>query len=293
MTNEEIIRELYHSRNISEIAEQFAAKIRKKDADIEKIIMDYMPALWLGQSFGSVATRYSAFRKELKKTQNRNAKKALKILNFPTEGFDILKRAQDEKALEKKESQVFDEKNAEDLLRFLKETIEKRSWPAPSSRQREEQIEAYWLAAYLALATGRRFTEVLKTMDISKHGTNVKITGLTKKAPGEDVLENACLLDDYKSVKKALKRLREIFDATGLTVDEVGKKNSYTFNRYLKQKILKNDEMSFHDLRTLYAELCWNRYGKESGMSKEDFIGHVLGHRKIVTATDHYLKFKS
>jgi hypothetical protein len=285
--------DLYGTRNLGKIVDQFVKKIKKPDADPEALLIEYLPALWLDQSFGTVATRYSAFRKPLKRMRSKRAKKALELFTFPAAGFDLLKKRQDEKAMERKNSEEFDSSKVNALIEKIHKMIETGEFPPGSSRQRPEQIEAYWLAAYLALATGRRFAEVLKTMDISKHGTNVKISGLTKKEKGEDVLDNACLLDDYKTVKKALKRLREIFPTDDLTIDEVGKKHSYTFNRYLKSKILEDDSKSFHDLRGMYAEECWRRYGKESDMSHDDFIGHVLGHKKFVTATDHYLKFKS
>jgi len=289
----QILIELYGTRNLGKIVDQFEKKIKKRDADPDALFQEYLPALWYGQSFGTVATRYSAFRKPLKRMRSKRAKRALELFTFPAAGFDLLKKRQDEKALEKKNTQEFDSSKVSELIAKIHKMIETGDFPSGESRQKPERIEAYWLAAYLALATGRRFTEVLKTMDISKHGKKVKITGITKKAPGEDVLDNACLLDDYKTVKKALTRLREIFRTNRMSVDKVGKKHSYTFNRYLKQKILEDDSKSFHDLRAMYAEECWKRYGKDSGMSHDDFIGHVLGHKKFVTATDHYLKFKS
>jgi len=295
MDNRDILLELYGTRDINEIAEKFAKEVKKRGAKVEEVVMNYMPALWLGQSFGTVATRYSALRKALKGSRNPNAKKALAILNFPTKGFDILKKKSDEGAMERKNSLSFDKDGVDALIAKLHEMIEKKDYPAPSSRQKPEQIEAYWLAAYLALVTGRRFTEILKTMEIEKHGTKVTIRGLLKKDPAENDLENACLLDDYTFIKKALIRLRKILpsDIETMSVDEVGKKYSYRFNRYLKEKIFGGEDISFHDLRAMYAEACWQRYGEESGMSKEDFIGFVLGHKKFVTATDHYLKFKS
>jgi len=289
----QILIDLYGTRNINELADQLAKKIRKKGADPDALFAEFLPALWLGQSFGTVATRYSAFRKPLKRMRSKQAKRALELLTFPATGFDLLKKRQDEKALVQKNSQTFDDLKVSRLVGKIHNMIKSGEFPSGSSRQQPEQIEAYWLSTYLALATGRRFTEVLKTMSIEKHGTNVKIAGITKKAPGNDLLENVCLLDDYKTVKKALRRLREIFPAENLTIDEVGKKHSFTFNRYLKTKILADDSLSFHDLRSLYAEECWGKYGKESEMSHDDFIGHVLGHKKLVTATDHYLKFKS
>ena len=290
----QILIDLYGTRNLGKIVDQFVKKIKKPDADPEALFQEYLPALWHGQSFGSTAVRYSAFRKPLKRMRSKRAKRALELFTFPAAGFELLNKRQDERALENKNTQEFDSEKVNELIRKIHKMIEDEKFPAGSSRQRPEQVEAYWLAAYLALATGRRFTEVLKTMDISKPGgRRVRITGLTKKEKGEDILDGACLLDDYKTVKKALTRLREIFPTDDLTIDEVGKKHSYTFNRYLKSKILEDDSKSFHDLRSMYAEECWRRYGKESGMSHDDFIGHVLGHKKFVTATDHYLKFKS
>lgn len=292
MTDKEVLLDLYGTRNLNELAEKFLAAIKQKDAKPEAVIIEFMPALWLGQSFGSVSVRYSAFRKVLKKSRNRNAQKAFKLLNFPAKGYDILNTKKDEKALENKGTIVFESKEVNNLLNKLRNMVITGNYPAGSSRQSSEQIEAYHLAPYIALATGRRFTEVLKTMEIEKHGTKVTIHGLLKKTDEEDTLSNACLLEEYKTIKKALARLRKIWSTEDLTVDEVGKKFSFTFNRYLKSKILMDEKKTFHDLRALYARECWERYGEGSEMDETDFTGFVLGQKKIVVATDHYLKFK-
>lgn len=292
MKDKDVLLEMYGTRNLTELAEIFLTSVKRKDAKPEEVIIEFMPALWLGQSFGSVAVRYSAFRKVLKESRSRNAKKALKLLNFPAKGYELLNAKKDEKAIEKKGSVTFDTKEVRGLLKNLRKMVETGNYPAGSSRQSPDQIEAYHLSAYIALATGRRFTEVLKTMKIEKHGTKVTIHGLLKKADEEDMLSNACLLEEYKTVKKALSRLRKIWPTDNLTVDEVGKKFSFTFNRYLKKTILEDDKKTFHDLRALYARECWERYGESNKMDQADFTGFVLGQKKIVTATDHYLKFK-
>ncbi len=238
MKDAEALLELYGTRNLADLAEMFGKEVRKKNANVDEVISRFMPALWLGQSIATVAVRYSTFRGTLKGTRNKNANEALKKLIFPKEATELINAASNKKAKEKKHSEIYDHKMVMDLIQKLHNMIETGDFPRPNSgRQKPEAIEVYHLAAYVALTTGRRFTEVLKTLELSKHGKNVKFDGLIKKPEDEDELENAYLLDDYKTVKKALKRLRELFDATELTNDEVNKKHSFTFNRYLKNNI--------------------------------------------------------
>ena len=291
MTNEEAVRQLYGTRNLDELAQKFVKEITAKDSDVDRVLNRWIPALWLGQSLGSVAVRTSKFRSALKRSRSRKAKEALAKLAFPRDARLLLDKEREKKVEEEQRAEEYDGNKVSSLLDKLRDTVTSENYPAPSSRQRPEQIEAYWLAAYLALSTGRRFGEVLKTMDIEKHGKKVTIHGLTKKREGEDTLEYACLLDDYKNIKKALKRLREIFPVDDMSIDEVSKKFSYVFNRYLKEKIVEDPETTFHDLRSMYARECWERHKDETKLDEPTFIAGVLGHKKVFTPTDHYIKY--
>ena len=291
MTNEEAIRQLYGTRNLDELAQKFVKEITHKDSDVDRVLNRWLPALWLGQSLGSVAVRISKFRSALKKSRSRKAKEALQKLAFPRDARLLLDAERAEKVEEEKRSEEFNGDEVNALLEKLRDVVINKKFPSPSSRQSAEQIEAYWLAPYIALATGRRFGEVMKTMDMEKHGKKVTIHGLTKKRDGEDTLEYACLLDDYLPVKKALKRLRDILPTEDMTVDEVSKKYSYVFNRYLKEKIAENPDITFHDLRSMYARECWERHKDETKLDEPTFIAGVLGHKKVFTPTDHYIKY--
>ena len=293
MKDAEALLELYGTRNLADLAEMFGKDVRKKDANVDEVIARYMPALWLGQSLATVAVRYSTFRGTLKGTRNKNANEALKKLIFPREATELINQISNEKAKEKKHSEEYDHEMVMNLIKKLHNMIENKDFPRPNSgRQKPEAVEVYHLAAYLALVTGRRFTEILKTLEIAKHGKNVKFDGLIKKPEDEDELENAYLLDDYRTVKKALKRLRELFNATNLTNDEVNKKHSYTFNRYLKNNILHSDKYTFHDLRRLYANACYELYADES-FDEADFVNFVLGHKVEYTVADRYRKYRN
>ena len=294
MTEAEQLLALFGTRNIKELAETFGKEIRKRNANVDDVIAKYMPALWLGQSLGTVAVRYSTFRGTLKDTRNKNAKEALSKLIFSKEATELINQISNEKAKEKKHSEDYDHDMVMSLISKLRKMIENNDFPAPASgRQSPEKVEVYHLAVYVALTTGRRFTEVMKTLEIEKHGKNIRFDGLIKKPEDEDTLDNAYLLDDYKIVKKALTRLRKLFDVTDLTNDEVNKKHSFTFNRYMKQNIMNSDKYTFHDLRRLYANACYELYADKENFAEEDFVNFVLGHKTEYTTADRYRKYRN
>ncbi len=291
-----MIEQIYGTKNIEELATLFLRELNKKDSNVIDTINYFLPALWLYQSLNTVAVRYSHFRKVLKRSRRKKAKEALNILKFDTRLSVLVNDKRIENAKGRKENKKeFDTNFFKSLIVDLKSNIEniRKKDFKKANNQTFEQIEAYHIATYLALVTGRRFVEILKTFKIEKRGTNVKFNGLVKKPEDERLLQNACLLDDYKTVKKHLTRLRKILDVSNMTNDEVNKKYSAIFNRYLKDKILQSDtKFTFHDLRGIYAELCYLEFAKDNE-DKKDFFSKILGHRGIFTSTDHYLNKKA
>ena len=290
-----MIEQIYGTKNIEELASLFLKELNKKDSSVIDTINYFLPALWLEQSLSTVAVRYSHFRKVLKRSRRKKAKEALNILKFDTRLSIFVNDKRIENAKNRKENKKeFDIDFFKTLIVDLKSNIQnirKGDFPK-ANNQSFEQIEAYHIATYLALVTGRRFVEILKTLEIEKRGTNAKFHGLVKKPDDERSIERVCLLDDYKTVKKHLARLRKILDVSDMSNDEVNKKYSAIFNRYLKDKILRTDtKFTFHDLRGIYAELCYLEFAKENE-DKKDFFSKVLGHREVFTATDHYLNKK-
>jgi len=289
-----MIEKIYGTKNIEELAKMFVAELSKKDSNVINTINYFLPALWLGQSISTVAVRYSKFRSVAKKSRRKKVREALNILVFDKRLSEFVNENRIENAKDrKKNKKEFDIDMFKSLIVDLKSNIQNirnKDFPK-ANNQTFETVEAYHIATYLALVTGRRFIEVVKTLELEKRGTNTKFKGLVKKPDDERILANACLLDDYKTVKKYLLRLRKIFDVNNMSNEQINKKYSAIFNRYLKDKILQTDnKFTFHDLRGIYAELCYLEFGK--GADKKDFFSKVLGHREVFTATDHYLNKK-
>jgi len=281
---------IYGTNNLDKLAQMFATDLKKKGANVDEVIAKYMPCLWINQSISTVAVRYSRFRKEIKNSRSKACKIALEKLVLYSEVTKLINDERIANAENRKEvKQDFSTNDFFNLIEKIKLNIEKKNFNK-STRQTLEQVEVYNLSVYLAMVTGRRFTEILKTMSIKKHGTKFTIMGLIKKSADENESSDVILLDDYKNVKKALDRVRKIFNADDYTNDQLNKKFSFTFNRYMKKYILETEKYNFHDLRKMYAQACYTKFGKNE--DKKDFIAKVLGHKIDFTATDHYLTLK-
>lgn len=291
MTNKEI----YGTQNLDELVELFVADVRKRDAEAFKIYNKYLPAIYLGQALNSVAVRFSTFRKPLKKMgKNKVAKQLLEIMWFPEIASNFLKKQSEEKTLEKKENKSeLDINFVFETLKNLKEKIISKNF-ITNTRQDAKQVEMYCLAIYIALNSGRRLSEVLKTFEIEKKGKNIIFKNLLKKKSDEmESFENMHLVDeDYLFTSKCLKRLREILDTTNMTNDQVAKKYSFIFNSYMKKHILLTDKYTFHDLRKMYAQACWVKFADKEQENQKDFFAKILGHEIQVDTVDHYLIFK-
>lgn len=301
----EILKDLYGVADAEKIALQLVEDLRKKDADLDALVSKYMPAIWLVESPSSVPVRYSIFRSTIKNSTAKKRNAMLKKLYINPKLTAYFKQKREEEAVKNKENKkefdleaffsVIDEmsKKIREIDLRKKHHIYFEGSESHTNRSRERET-AYYVAAYLAMVTGRRFTEIVKTMSIDKIGKNVIISGvLKKKSDEEETLENCVLLDDFATVHKALKILRLNFDTTKYTKAVVSKKFGHVFRKYLQQNILKTDKYGFHDLRKMYAQAAWEKYGKKSGVDQKTYIAKVLGHAKQVDATDHYMVLKT
>jgi len=301
----DVLKALFGVADAKKIALQLVEEIRKESNELDSLIIKYIPALWLGQSLGSVAVRYSIFRTTLKESNARRKNEMLNKLRFSPSLTAILKEEQEEKAIDNKDNKtIFDLESyfnkIEEMAKVINDIdlrktnniyIEDSTLHTNRSRERET---AYYCAAFIGMTTGKRFTEVIKTMGISRKGRNISISGILKKKSSEtETLEHCVLLANYETVEKALKILRTNFDTTKFTVSIVSKKFGLVFRNYLQNSILETDKYTFHDLRKMYAQACWEKFGKHTDIDQKEYFGSVLGHTKKVDATDHYMVLKT
>jgi hypothetical protein len=158
------------------------------------------------------------------------------------------------------------------------------------ARQTKEDIRAYYLATYLALTTGRRLIEILKSMELRKYRDKLKIKGIAKKGD-ENKSFDLITLDDHDKILNAWRELRKIFDTTNLTNRQVNQKYNARFNDFLKNKIFPNSDLTFHDLRKIYLLKAYEKFGNNENF--DNFAEKALLHdvkldAKFLTQTSHY-----
>jgi len=148
----------------------------------------------------------------------------------------------------------------------------------------------------LALVTGRRSVEILKTLDIVKEGKEWFYVGVAKKGKEDAKIKAYSLDTDYEFLKALLTQLREDLDTSKLTAKEVNSKYNRIFNRAFKK--LTDTDYTFHEAREIWADMLYLGEGYKSGEWTEEFNfkAEVLGHeikKDRLKATHSYMTKKA
>lgn len=136
----------------------------------------------------------------------------------------------------------------------------------------------------LLLATGRRKVEVMKTgefylaEDMKPHGYEAMFSGQAK--PGLQAREayRIPLLAPFNLIERAVKHLRDEFDTTKLTEQDVAQK----FGRGTSTYCQKQAGLHPHELRSIYAISCYDL--SKTKMSLMGYISQILGHSETENA---------
>jgi integrase len=162
----------------------------------------------------------------------------------------------------------------------------------------EERQHPNRVAAGLLLLTGRRTIEIFRNAEFEILGSRtLRFSGQAKtkdSSQSRDNYEIPVLVDPY-TILDALEWLRERQPCEGLTSEQVNRRVARNLNNACKVAYEKPgllEDVTPHDLRAAYAEICWNYYhGGKTGYNA--FFAEILGHSKndIVTAL-RYKKFE-
>ena len=183
-----------------------------------------------------------------------------------------------------------------------------------AKNQTLEQVRSYHLIYILALATGRRFSELVKTVTITKRGKKFFFKGLLKK---KDDLKNkeveAHFLElGYKQIQAHFKELRKYFDTKlqaeknisiqDITVQQINLFFEKTYNNAVG-RITDKKVSNVHELRHFYTiahqerHLSLNPHLKELNELDLDAVYKnvrytVLGHEIATDSTATYITIK-
>ena len=304
MNNEKAIfyKSIYGTDKAGEIREMMLRDFNKIKGytDIIRVMQKYMPYVYLLNTPDYAKQRIFEVGKVIEDTTLApKYKKVLKEgFSAPMGYYSAMNELRELRLNEKKENG--DEKINFDLSKFdeiianlYKMGMDKelKNYPYKlGTRQTKEQIRAYYLATYLALVTGRRLVEILKTLELRKYRDKLKAKGIAKKGE-EDKSYDLIPLDYIDKILTAYKELRRIFDTSNLTKRQVNQKHNAKFNEFLKTKIFSNSDLTFHDLRKIYLLKAYEKFGNNENF--DNFAEKALLHdvkldAKFLTQTKHY-----
>ena len=167
-----------------------------------------------------------------------------------------------------------------DKIKELKAILDNKTYSV-AKNQKQEQVRAYYIVAMLGLATGRRFTELMKTLVIKKNGKKITFSGLLKG--NDETIEGNIIELSYQDVKKYLAELRAFAKTENMTETEVNKKYAKVFNNALKRLGFTNVKTTRHNYSIAGATLF-----KRDNETVEDTITRILGHKEVFTSALNY-----
>ncbi len=281
------VKDIYGTNRTNEIHKLFKQDIKsaRSKEDAMRVALDYMPYIWLGRSANTVVNKYTEMQ-NLCDEIGKKGEWVKPVFGYPEKLITARNKRNQKSVIERMANKdIIDKDRYIKTYNEIKRILKENDFEV-ARNQKPEDVRAYYLAVLVAMATGRRITEILKTFSMTKHGTKLMFHGLLKKRGLPESKEGFLILDDYKTVNKYLKELRATLDTEKLTSREVGQKYTGKFNNFLSTKVFPGADISFKDLRAIYANLAWDEY--DGDLEKEQFFQTVLGHEANISAAAHY-----
>ena len=282
----EVFRLTYGVDTFSQILELFREDYNQNKNKSKETVYDlyikYSQAIFFLYSASSVRNNLVKFKKVIESEKGRQKKNAIDIFTIKGVYKPIKKRDYAEKVIYY-EAQKEDQSHFathEDLskkIREIKTLIDNRSYVV-AKNQKEEKVRTYHLAILIGLATGRRFSEIIKTLELSRNNKGKHYYhGLLK---GSEEKANAYFVDlSYREVNAYLKELRTLLDTTDIEIDAINGKYGRVFTNAIVR--IANIQ-SFKKMRDDYAQVASKLFNTS--------IDAVLGHKAIITSGVNYSK---
>ena len=287
-----IFEDIYGVSKMSDILELFRKDykaVKNKNLDgVQKLYRDYSYAIFFMYSPSSIRNNLVRFKNIIIEEGGKYKANAIESFTIDSIYTPLKKKDREVKSKLKEEvragesdSQNIDPTIIVEKIKELRQIITSKSYHV-AKNQNEPQVRAYHLLAILGLATGRRATELLKTLKLSKRGEKYYFEGLLK---GNDKkIEGNIIELSYKEVQGYLRELRKFADTKELSESQVNSKYSRVFNNAIKRLLgYKNVK----DLRHNYA-IAGSQLFKRENETIEDTITRILGHREVFTSALNY-----
>lgn len=297
----ELLLAVYGVNTPADIEEQFkeAFEGANSSRDVQQIVCDFIPYCWIGgRALNTTKQYYTKMRKIIKDSNSKYKDEALAIFLPPAKLYDSLQKHTDtikkEKMADSAES--FNVENMKQIIAGLKELIDGGEDAIVSTKSRQQTIEratAYVYATYLAFVTGRRQSEILKTLKIVNRKGTWYYDGILKNGEEGKSIEAYALDDDFKFLQTLVTYVQNHLGTDKMSIVEVNRKFNNPFNSALKR--LTGGNYTFKYVREVYSELMWLEHGNNgSWKDREAYKAKILGHEydEALSTTEHYMGLK-
>ena len=298
----ESLKALYGVTTPAEVLEQFRQRLEeaKSTRDVTVAVVEYIPFAWVGgKTIGTAKTYYTKLRNVAREIKNDDYRELALTLCLPPQSLyeAVQQQTDDAKKAKIRDEESFEIEHMEAIIAKLREMIEGGDDAIMETKTRQQTLErakAYVYATYLALTTGRRMIEILKTLRIEKRGSEWVYCGIAKDRSEDEKCIKAYALDnDFVFLSELLQYVQEHIKETGgenMTPTQINSKFNNPFNNAFKR--LTGTGFTFKDSRDIFAELLWDKEGKSgSWVDQRDFRAEVLGHEydKSLSTPEHYM----
>ena len=253
--------------------------------NVLELYRNYSYAIFFMYSPSSIRNNLVNFRNIIKENGGKYQANALDAFTLeavyaPINKVNIVKKTELKEAVQSGSNTKIDPQTIVNKIQAIKTELDSKTYTI-SSNQKEPNVRAYRILAMLGLATGRRFTELMKTLRITKRGRKTTFSGLLK---GNDkTIEGNIISLEYKDVKKYLGELRAFSKSENMSESEVNQKYAKVFNNAFKRLGYTNVKATRHNYSVAGSQLF-----KKDGESLEDTITRILGHRENFTSALNY-----
>lgn len=291
------LKEVYGVSTPKEVQAQFKEKLENAHStlDVEKAVCEYIPYCWIGnRTLGTTSVYYSNMRKVIEELKNEDHReRGLNLFVAPQSVYETVQaKITENKKEEIRNKNTFEKKYIEDLMKKIKDKILSDDFSDHPRQTDEEREKAYWAYAYLTIVTGRRQSEILKTLEIKKKNKVWQYCGIIKDREEGKCIDAYALDEDFEFLSDLVDYIQSHLESDKFTKREINSKFNNPFNNALKHKRITGLAFNASDYRDIYAELLWLKEADKKGsqIDKRDFKAKVLGHKYDgkLSATEHY-----
>ncbi|MDQ7083901.1 MAG: hypothetical protein Q9M36_02780 [Sulfurovum sp.] len=299
-TTSELLEDVYGVSTPAAIQKNFFDELEsaKSSRDVEQIVCQYIPYCWIGgRTLGTTSVYYSNMRNVIKDLKNETYRNlALELFLPPQKLYETVQmKISDNKKEDIRDKNVFDKKHVKNLIVSIKEKIQSDNYSEKPRQTALDREKAYYAYSYLTIVTGRRQSEILKTLEIKNDDGNIEFCGILKDKEDGKCIDAFSLDDDFDFQSDLLDYIHAHINSDKFTEKQINGKFNHSFNNALKR--ITSTDYTAKNWRDIYAEMMWIKSDEnsESTADKRDFKAKVLGHEYDgrLTATEHYDAWES